>query len=54
MSGSHREVGAQIGAACGDVLREAVSFDAEIPDGRSRADLLQSRVAEQRRLAKWS
>jgi isopenicillin-N N-acyltransferase like protein len=40
VSGSHREVGAQIGAACGDVLRQAVSFDAEIPDGRSRADQL--------------
>src|SRR5207247_765844 len=37
VAGSHREVGAQIGSACADVLREAVEFDAEIPAGRTRA-----------------
>jgi isopenicillin-N N-acyltransferase-like protein len=40
VAGTHREVGAQIGAACADVLREAVEFDAEIPPGRTRADQL--------------
>jgi isopenicillin-N N-acyltransferase-like protein len=40
VAGTHREVGAQIGAACADVLREAVEFDADIPPGRTRADQL--------------
>ena len=40
VAGTHREVGGQIGAACADVLREAVEFDAEIPPGRTRADQL--------------
>ena len=29
VAGSHREVGQQVGEACADVLREAVTFDAE-------------------------
>jgi isopenicillin-N N-acyltransferase-like protein len=40
VTGSHREVGAQIGSACAPVLREEVEFDAEIPQGRTRADQL--------------
>jgi len=40
VAGTHREVGGQIGAACAEVLREAVEFDAEIPPGRTRADQL--------------
>ena len=40
VEGSHREVGRQIGAACGEVLREAVAFDASLPAGRSRAEQL--------------
>lgn len=40
VSGTHREVGAQIGAACAEVLRQAVEFDAEIPSGRTRAEQL--------------
>lgn len=37
VEGSHREVGGQIGAACADVIRAAVAFDAELPAGRTRA-----------------
>jgi isopenicillin-N N-acyltransferase like protein len=40
VSGTHREVGAQIGAACGDVLRDAVAFDVDIPAGRTRGEQL--------------
>ena len=40
VEGSHREVGRQIGAACADVLREAVVFDADLPAGRSRDEQL--------------
>jgi isopenicillin-N N-acyltransferase like protein len=40
VAGSHREVGAQIGSACAPVLEEAVQFDADIPQGRTRADQL--------------
>jgi isopenicillin-N N-acyltransferase like protein len=40
VTGSHREVGAQIGSACAPVLREAVEFDAAIPQGRTRAEQL--------------
>ena len=38
VSGSHREVGRAIGAACAPTLREAVDFDAQLPAGRSRAE----------------
>lgn len=42
VSGSHREVGAQIAEACADTIREAVAFpDTQIPEGRSRADQLE-------------
>ena len=40
VSGSHREVGRQVGVATADVLAEAVAFDAALPAGRSRADQL--------------
>ncbi len=40
VEGSYRDVGAQIGDACGDVLQRAVAFDDELPDGRSRSDQL--------------
>lgn len=40
VSGSHREVGRAIGAACTATLREAVGFDAILPAGRSRAEQL--------------
>jgi isopenicillin-N N-acyltransferase-like protein len=38
--GSYRDVGAQIGDACADVLQRAVAFDDELPAGRTRADQL--------------
>ena len=40
VSGSHREVGRQVGMATAEVLREAVVFEAELPAGRSSADQL--------------
>ena len=40
VSGTHREAGAQVGAACAAAIREAVEFDAEIPPGRTRAEQL--------------
>ncbi len=40
VSGSHREVGRQVGAATTAVLREAVDFGVALPAGRSRADQL--------------
>ncbi|MEX2183500.1 MAG: C45 family peptidase [Chloroflexota bacterium] len=40
VSGSHREVGRQVGEATADVLRRAVDFGAELPEGRSRDDQL--------------
>jgi len=40
VSGSHREVGRQVGTATADVLRKAVAFDAALPAGRSREDQL--------------
>ncbi|HSJ49822.1 MAG TPA: C45 family peptidase [Actinomycetota bacterium] len=41
VAGSHREVGAQIGAACAETFRRAVAFDhTRIPGGRTRADQL--------------
>ncbi len=38
--GSYREVGEQIGEACGDVLQNAVAFDDRLPAGRTRAEQL--------------
>jgi hypothetical protein len=40
VSGSHREVGRQVGAATASVLREAVAFDAALPAGRTRSEQL--------------
>jgi isopenicillin-N N-acyltransferase like protein len=41
VSGSHREVGAQIGSACADTLREESAFTfATIPEGRTRTEQL--------------
>jgi isopenicillin-N N-acyltransferase-like protein len=45
VAGSHREVGAQIAETCADTILEAVAFpDADIPQGRSRADQLELAV----------
>ncbi|MEX1172188.1 MAG: C45 family peptidase [Chloroflexota bacterium] len=40
VSGSHREVGRQVGEGTADVLRRAVDFGAELPAGRSRDEQL--------------
>ena len=40
VTGSHREVGRQVGAATAGVVRRAVAFDAELPAGRTRDDQL--------------
>ena len=40
VSGSHREVGCQIGEACADRIREDLDFDDRIPAGRSRREQL--------------
>jgi len=40
VSGSHREVGRQVGAATAEVLRTAVDFDAALPAGVDRAGRL--------------
>lgn len=41
VSGTHREVGTQIGVACAATIRRATSFEAErIPEGRTRAEQL--------------
>jgi hypothetical protein len=40
VAGSHRDVGRQVGAASGEVLRKAVAFDHALPPGRARADQL--------------
>jgi hypothetical protein len=40
VSGSHHEVGRQVGVVTAGVLRKAVAFDAALPAGRSRADQL--------------
>ncbi len=40
VSGSHREVGRQVGAATAEVLRREVDFDGRLPAGRSRGDQL--------------
>lgn len=41
VSGTHREVGAQIGETCADTILQAVAFDEEIPEGRSRSEQLE-------------
>ena len=40
VSGTHREVGAQVGAACAGAIRDSVDFDNKIPDGRTREEQL--------------
>jgi hypothetical protein len=40
VTGSHREVGRQVGAATAEVLRRAVDFGAELPAGRTRDEQL--------------
>ena len=40
VSGSHREVGRQVGLATAEVLREAVAFDTALPPRRSRSEQL--------------
>ncbi len=40
LEGSYRDVGRQIGDACADVLQRSVSFDDELPAGRTRAEQL--------------
>ena len=40
VAGSHREVGRQVGEATAAVLREAVSFEASLPPGRTREQQL--------------
>jgi isopenicillin-N N-acyltransferase-like protein len=40
VSGSHREVGCQIGEACAATIREGLDFDGRIPAGRSRREQL--------------
>jgi hypothetical protein len=40
LEGSYRAVGRQIGDACADVLQRSVSFDDELPSGRTRAEQL--------------
>ncbi len=40
VSGSHRDVGRQVGEATADVLREAVAFGANLPPGRTREEQL--------------
>jgi isopenicillin-N N-acyltransferase-like protein len=39
-AGSYRDVGRQVGDACGDVLLRAVAFDEAIPGSRTRAEQL--------------
>jgi isopenicillin-N N-acyltransferase like protein len=41
VSGSHREVGRQLGGACAASIAAAVDFDRRLPAGRSRAEQLQ-------------
>jgi hypothetical protein len=40
VSGSHREVGRQVGEATAGALGEAVAFDGSLPPGRTRAGQL--------------
>ncbi|MFL5736319.1 MAG: C45 family autoproteolytic acyltransferase/hydrolase [Actinomycetota bacterium] len=41
VSGTHREVGRQVGEACAEDIRESLDFDAEIPEGRTREQQLE-------------
>lgn len=40
VSGTHREAGAQVGAACAAAIQEAAEFDADLPAGRTRPEQL--------------
>ncbi|MDP9297000.1 MAG: C45 family autoproteolytic acyltransferase/hydrolase [Actinomycetota bacterium] len=40
VSGTHREVGRQVGEACATDIRAALDFDADIPEGRTREEQL--------------
>ena len=40
VAGSHREVGRAVGAATADAIRDAVTFDAVLPEGRTRDEQL--------------
>jgi isopenicillin-N N-acyltransferase like protein len=40
VSGTHREVGRQVGEACAEDIRAALDFDADIPKGRTREEQL--------------
>ncbi|MDP9242585.1 MAG: C45 family autoproteolytic acyltransferase/hydrolase [Actinomycetota bacterium] len=41
VSGTHREVGRQVGEACAEDIRAALDFDADIPEGRTRDEQLE-------------
>jgi isopenicillin-N N-acyltransferase like protein len=41
VSGTHREVGRQVGEACAEDIRASLEFDAELPEGRTREQQLQ-------------
>jgi isopenicillin-N N-acyltransferase-like protein len=41
VSGTHREVGRQVGEACAEDIRAAIDFDADIPEGRTHDDQLE-------------
>jgi isopenicillin-N N-acyltransferase-like protein len=40
VEGTHADAGAALGAACADVIRDEVAFDARIPCGRTRSEQL--------------
>ena len=40
VSGTHREVGRQVGEACAEGIRESLDFDSDLPDGRTREQQL--------------
>ena len=40
VSGTHREVGRQVGEACAADIRASIDFDAELPEGRTREQQL--------------
>src|SRR5207253_7260938 len=41
LSGTHREVGRQVGEACAEDIRASLDFDAELPEGRTREQQLE-------------
>jgi isopenicillin-N N-acyltransferase-like protein len=41
VSGTHREVGRQVGEACREDIRAAIEFDDELPEGRTRGQQLE-------------